>query len=53
MNEYDIEYWQYTDDGYDNCYILVQAENEYEAIIKAKTRTIHAKGHKIYKTYER
>ena len=48
MNEYEIEYWKYTDDGYDNRYILVQAENEYEAIQKAKLKTTDAKGHRIY-----
>jgi len=48
MNEYEIEYWQYTDDGYDNRYILVNARDEHQAILKAKSKTIHSKGHKVY-----
>lgn len=48
MPEYEIEYWKFTDDGYDNRYMLVEAENEEQAILKSKMRTIHSKGHKIY-----
>ena len=48
MNEYDIEYWVLTDDGYDNRYIMVRAKDETDAILTAKSITRLAKGHKIY-----
>lgn len=48
MPEYEIEYWKLTENGYDNCYILVQAKDEHQAILKAKMKTTNSKGHKVY-----
>tara|TARA_R110000782_G_scaffold198307_2_gene287347 strand:+ start:1932 stop:2084 length:153 start_codon:yes stop_codon:yes gene_type:complete len=48
MKNYEIEYWRYTEDGYDNEYITVEAKNETEALTKAKSLTRFSKRHKIY-----
>lgn len=47
--EYEVEYWKYTEDGYDNEYITVKAESEEEALSKAKDQTRLGKKYKIYK----
>jgi len=47
--EYEVEYWQYTEDGYDNRYITVKAESENDALKKAADETRLSKGFKIYK----
>ncbi|MDA9309754.1 hypothetical protein N9Q43_00850 [bacterium] len=47
--EYEVEYWKYTEDGYDNEYITVKAESEEEALAKAKDETRLGKKYKIYK----
>jgi len=47
--EYEVEYWKYTDDGYDNEYITVKAKSEEEALSKAKDQTKLGKKYKIYK----
>jgi hypothetical protein len=47
--EYEVEYWRYTEDGYDNEYITVKAKSEEEALAKAKDETRLGKKYKIYK----
>tara|TARA_R100000541_G_scaffold11385_1_gene19516 strand:+ start:706 stop:936 length:231 start_codon:yes stop_codon:yes gene_type:complete len=47
--EYEVEYWQYTEDGYDNRYITVKAGSEKEALQKAESETRLGKDFKIYK----
>jgi hypothetical protein len=47
--EYEVEYWQYTEDGYDNQYITVKAKSEEEALKKAEDETRLGKKFKIYK----
>ena len=47
--EYEVEYWQYTEDGYDNQYITVKAKSEEEALKKAEDETRLGKKYKIYK----
>jgi hypothetical protein len=47
--EYEVEYWTYTDDGYDNNYMTVRARSEEEAITKVKGETRLSKDFKIYK----
>jgi hypothetical protein len=47
--EYEVEYWKYTEDGYDNEYITVKAKSEEEALSKAKDQTRLGKKYKIYK----
>jgi len=47
--EYEVEYWQYTEDGYDNRYITVKAGSEEEALKKAEDETRLSKKFKIYK----
>ena len=47
--EYEVEYWQYTEDGYDNRYITVKAESENDALKKAADETRLSKDFKIYK----
>ena len=47
--EYEVEYWRYTEDGYDNEYITVKAKSEEEALKKAKDQTRLGKKYKIYK----
>jgi len=47
--EYEVEYFTYTDGGYDNEYIKVRAKSEKEAITKAKEKTRKGKKFKIYK----
>tara|TARA_R110000824_G_C15071498_1_gene663418 strand:+ start:625 stop:978 length:354 start_codon:yes stop_codon:yes gene_type:complete len=47
--EYEVEYWKYTEDGYDNEYITVRAKSEKEALSKAKDNTRLSKNFKIYK----
>tara|TARA_B110000037_G_scaffold81768_1_gene97384 strand:+ start:95 stop:397 length:303 start_codon:yes stop_codon:yes gene_type:complete len=46
--EYEVEYWHYIDDGYDNEYIKVRAKSEEEALAKAK-KSRRGKNFKIYK----
>ena len=47
--EYEVEYWKYTEDGYDNRYITVMAQSEKEALKKAEDETRLSKNFKIYK----
>jgi hypothetical protein len=47
--EYEVEYWKYTEDGYDNEYITVTATSEEEALKKAEDQTRLSKHFKIYK----
>ncbi len=47
--EYEVEYWKYTDDGYDNEYIKVKAKSEQEALKKAEAQTKRGKKYKIHK----
>jgi hypothetical protein len=47
--EYEVEYWRYTEDGYDNEYITVKAGSEEEALVKAKDQTRLGKKYSIYK----
>ncbi len=47
--EYEVEYWKYTEDGYDNRYITVKAGSEEEALAKAEDETRLGKKFKIYK----
>ena len=47
--EYEVEYWRYTEDGYDNEYITVKAKSEEEALKKAKEQTRLGKKYTIYK----
>jgi len=47
--EYEVEYWKYTEDGYDNEYITVKAKSEEEALAKAEDETRLGKKFKIYK----
>ena len=47
--EYEVEYWKYTEDGYDNRYIKVMAQSEKEALKKAEDETRLGKDFKIYK----
>ena len=47
--EYEVEYWKYTEDGYDNRYIKVMAQSEKEALKKAEDKTRLGKDFKIYK----
>jgi len=47
--EYEVEYWKYTEDGYDNEYITVKAKSEEEALKKAEDQTRLGKKYKIYK----
>lgn len=49
--EYEVEYWVNTSDGYDNQYITVKASSEEEAIEKAQQNpsTRRGKKFKIYK----
>jgi hypothetical protein len=47
--EYEVEYWRYTEDGYDNEYITVKAKSEEEALKKAEDQTRLGKKYTIYK----
>ena len=47
--EYEVEYWQYTEDGYDNRYITVKAKSEEEALKKEEDETRLGKKYSIYK----
>ena len=47
--EYEVEYWVYRNDDYDNDYVKVMAKSEEEALAKAKEENYKGKNFKIYK----
>lgn len=49
-NQYEIEYWTSTPDGYDNNYITVNASSEEEAIEIAKQKTRLGSKFSVYKS---
>tara|TARA_R110000772_G_scaffold109509_1_gene212748 strand:- start:203 stop:583 length:381 start_codon:yes stop_codon:yes gene_type:complete len=47
--EYEVEFWVYRNDDYDNDYVKVRAKSEEEALAKAKEENYKGKNFKIYK----
>jgi hypothetical protein len=47
--EYEVQYWVYRDDNYDDDYIMVKARSEEEALSKAKEEKYKGKNFKIVK----
>tara|TARA_B110000503_G_scaffold26869_1_gene42506 strand:+ start:53 stop:433 length:381 start_codon:yes stop_codon:yes gene_type:complete len=47
--EYEVEFWVYRNDDYDNDYVKVIAKSEEEALAKAKEENYKGKNFKIYK----
>ena len=47
--EYEVEFWVYRNDDYDNDYVKVMAKSEEEALAKAKEENYKGKNFKIYK----
>ena len=47
--EYEVGYWIYRNDDYDDDYVTVMAKSEEEALAKAKEENYRGKDFKIYK----
>ncbi len=47
--EYEIEFWIYRNDDYDNDYVKIKAKSEEEALAKAKEENYKGKNFKIIK----
>lgn len=49
---YDIQYWGYVNDNYEDFEIKVEASNDTDALQIAKDKTRNSKNFKILKRYE-
>lgn len=47
--EYEVQYWVYRRDDFDDEYITVKAKSEEEALEKAKAQTKRGKNYKVIK----
>ena len=49
---YNVQYWSYVDDNYEDFEIEVEANSDTEALQTAKDNTRNSKNFKILKRYE-